>query len=329
MPDTQEGTPPPLESFDNASGEVAPVTHSEPSFGTKQPQKQPQKQPLMLVVPWLHLEMEPVALPAEALFFDPGLHPLAGPDNGMVNDSRRVPGRWRPVAVPLSEGMATAFLREATVFAREHGAGRAMLSANALTGNDFYAGSALSIQSELTGGTPSRDNPAVRYQQLLLLAWQMEEQDLELRKLQHLIDTGWQKLDSALGVEDSEGINGFSEDRSPVISANRETVVPWRLVLEAMLFFAPQGTLLVTSHREIIESLEDVPDDPMESFTGDFAQALSHIRAKAVRMVRAPGWKLIGATRCPAGKPWLERVFFLACLQNDESGTGSDSSGRA
>ncbi|TVR00788.1 MAG: hypothetical protein EA399_03650 [Desulfovibrionales bacterium] len=277
--------------------------------------------------------METASLPAEACFFDPGVHVIPDPDKDMADGSSRVPGRWYPATAPLSKGMATAFLRESSAFAREHGASRATLNTNALSGNDFYTGSALSIQSELTGGAPHRDNPAVRYQQLLLLAWQMEEQDMELRHLQNLVDAGWQKLDSALGVEDSEGVKGLSEGRSQVVFENREAVMPWNLVLEAMLFFAPRGTLLLTSHSGIIASLADVPEDPQtdppESLSVDLARALSSIQAKAVRMVRAPGWKLVGATRCPAGKPWLERGYLLACLQDDEFRNGADFGERA
>ncbi len=309
MPHIQEGSPEPLEPLDHAPGVAAPSTQPDLPRETIQP--------LMLVVPWLHPEMEPVTLPAEARFFDLGV--------GSTSVPVGTPGRWRPADAPLSEAMTTAFLRESAAFARERGGSRGALNVNALTGNDFYAGSALSIQSELTGGAKRRDDSAVRCQQLLLLAWQVEEQALELRSLDQHVQAGWRELDAALGVDETDEIEVFSGERFSLVPEDRESILPWRLVLEAMLFFVPQGTLLMTSHREIIENLVDEPDcspaDLPGNVSGDRECWLTSVLAEAARIVRAPGWKLAGATRCPTDKPWLERERFLICVGPGVSGT--------
>ncbi len=309
MPHIQEGSPEPLESLDHAPGVAAPSTQPD--------QPHENTQPLMLVVPWLHPEMEPVTLPAEARFFDPGTSPTSVPVG--------TPGRWLPADAPLSEAMAAAFLRESAAFALERGGSRGALNVNALTGNDFYAGSALSIQSELTGGARRRDDPAVRCQQLLLLAWQVEEQALELRSLDQHVQAGWRELDEALGVDDTDEIEDLSGERFALVPGDRESIPSWRLVLEAMLFFVPQGTLLMTSHREIIETLADEPDCSLADCSGnessDLERLLASVQTEVARTVHAPGWKLVGATRCPTDKPWLEREHFLICLGPDVSGT--------
>ena len=328
MPDTQEGSPEPLDPLDRTPGVATPPTLPD--------QPHEDTQPLLLVVPWLHPEMEPVTLPAAVRFFNPGVGPASIPvgtqiANMMANPMANpmvLPGGWRPADAPLSEAMASAFLRETAAFARERGGSRGSLNVNALTGNDFYAGSALSIQSELTGGSPRRDDPAVRSQQLLLLAWQVEEQKLELRSLDQHVQAEWRELDAALGVDDMDErgeIEDFSGGRLSVTPEDRESTLPWRLILEALLFFVPQETLLVTSHREIIEALLDTPDCPRADLPGNVTETLdallSNGQAGMARIVRAPGWKLVGAVRCPTGKPWLERERVLICLDPDGSGT--------
>jgi hypothetical protein len=313
MSHIQEGSPEPLEPLDHAPG-VA-VSSTQPNLHHET------TQPLMLAVPWLHSEMEPIALPAEASFFDPGVGPRS------IQKSR--PGEWHPADAPLSEAMAAAFLRESAAFARERGGSRGALNVNSLAGNDFYAGSALSIQSELTGGARRRDDPAVRCQQLLLLAWQLEEQALELRSLDQHVQAGWRELDAALGVDDTGENEDLSGERFALVPGDRESIPSWRLVLEAMLFFVPQGTLLMTSHREIIETLTDEPDCSLADFpgneSGDLEGLLVSVQAEMARTVHAPGWKLVGATRCPTDKPWLEREHFLICLGPDVSGTQGPS----
>lgn len=305
MPHIQEGSSEPLENLDHPLRGALSMQPDQP-FETIQP--------LMLAVPWLHSEMESVMLPAEASFFDPGVGPRSVPAG--------TPGGWRPADAPLSEAMASAFLRESTAFVREHVGSRGALNVNALVGNDFYAGSALAIQSELTGGARRRNDPAVRFQQLLLLAWQVEEQALELRNLDQHVQAGWRELDAALGMDDTDNIPGLSGERFSLVPEEREPVLPWRLVLEAMLFFVPQGTLLATSHREIIEALAEEPGCSPAKFSenkvvGDYEKLLSRVQAGGGRIIHAPGWKLIGASRCPADKPWLERERFLICLGPD------------
>ncbi len=306
MPHIQEGSPEPL---DHAPGVAAPSTQSDQPHETIQP--------LLLAVPWLHPEMEPGTLPVDARFFDPGVGPASLPVG--------IPGGWRPADAPLSEAMASAFLRESAAFVREHGGSRGALNVNTLAGNDFYAGSALSIQSELTGGAGRRDDPAVRCQQLLLLAWQVEEQTLELRSLGRHIQAGLRDLDAVLGVDDTDEIKVLSGERFSLVPEDRELILSWRLVLEAMLFFVPQETLLMTSHPEIIENLVDAPDcspaDLPVSESGDLGDLLSSVQAGAARIVRAPGWKLVGSQRCPTDKPWLEWEHFLICVGPGVSGT--------
>lgn len=210
-----------------------------------------------------------------------------------------------------------------------------MLNASALAGNDFYTGSTLAIQSQLTGGpgTGHRDEPALRCQQLLLLAWQLEEQALEMRSLERSINACWQNLDQTLGIEesgeplDSGEHRDFSGKRFFVASLDQEAILPWRLVLEAVLFFLPQQTLLISSHREIVDSLADVPACPVEELPrlvaaqfGSFDPLLN------VKVVHTPGWQLAGKTHCPADRPWLDYDRFLLVVSRSEKGKKGQAS---
>lgn len=273
----------------------------------------PCKQPLVLAIPWFHEQMAP-PFPVEVCFFDPGIDQ----DQGTKS--------WRPPELPLSRDMVRSFLRESTSFAQERARGKAVLSASALMGDDYYAHTALAIQSRLTGGTGAAPQPdaALRCHQILLLAWQHEEQVLEIQGIQHTIQAGFQDLEQSLGVEDSEDYAEVAQPRHFLTPPETEQALPWPLVLEAILFFLPPETILVTSLQEIADSLTEIASSSeTELRSGGIPEhVFAAVENSGSRIVRAPGWKLLGKTRCPKDKPWLaaNHFIFLALLQSSDPG---------
>lgn len=258
---------------------------------------------LLITFPHLHPDAGRTGTDQGVLSFDPGMQ------------DEPPPCAWRPADLPLSPAMARAFLRESDRFALEHGRDKAKLSARALVGDDFYAQTSLAIRSRLTsqaGQPPPDAAQAVQAQQVLLLAWQLEQQFLEMRDMQRRIDADLDELGRILDPEGEAGDRLSAAD--PLLWEDESLGLPWRTILEALLLFTPAEAVLSTSDRTVLDALGDL--DPgfeihPDGFPEDLAAAVRHGR---VRLFRAPGWRLAGRTRPAADKPWLEafRTVLLA-----------------
>lgn len=209
---------------------------------------------------------------------------------------------WRPDNLPLNADMVRAFLRESALFALEHGRSGRKLTASALTREDFYAHTSLAIRAQLTAPVDpqqSASDQAIQSQQILLLASQLEQQAQEIQAAQQSIRSGWDDLARTMGVDET--------DELPFLDGEREFLedegqaLPWRLILEALLFFAPPEAVLATCSQEALEALGEMEDCP-EPIP---QQVRALLADSAGRLIRAPGWQLVGKKRCPTDKPWL------------------------
>lgn len=252
--------------------------------------------PFFLCFPELDPRAVRTGMPIDAFFFDPG-----APDNAS-------PRSWKPANLPLAEDTTRAFLRESARFAQEHAKSGTGLSAGTMHREDFYAQTSLAIRARLTQAADPEEsarNRAVQAQQVLLLAWQLEQQALEIREMQQAVHEGLDDLSKALGVDEADdgpfspgGLNLADDDA-------RE--LPWRMILEAMLHFAPPWAILATGNEGVRTVFEEWPDAPAGLVPAGASRIISPLLdSGAGRLVHGPGWRLAGRTRCPADKPWLE-----------------------
>ncbi|MBF0482714.1 MAG: hypothetical protein HQK81_07450 [Desulfovibrionaceae bacterium] len=108
----------------------------------------------------------------------------------------------------------------------------------------------------------------------------------------------------------------------PVVLPNAPTVAgapegpPWRLVLEALLFFAPPECALLTADPDIASAWDEFGARLAPPAPGELASWFpGRIAAPGLAMGRAPGHALISRTARDAEKPWLDvqrTVFFIA-----------------
>lgn len=254
-------------------------------------------------------------LSPEVLFCDPGVH------------VRPQPRTWRPNHLPMDLDTARAFLREARRFAQEHSKGGAPLTTASLIQDDFYAQTTLAIRAKLTSGSDShhRNNEiAVQVQQILLLAWQLEQEHLELRSMHLDVEAGWAKLTHTLGVDtaDADEIRTFAQEPHGAAPA---AILPWQKVIQALLFFTPPGVVLSSCNREVAEALDEAePTHPVLVPDRFSTELNSLIRSGEVRFLNIPGWRIAGKKRLPEDKPWLasSRVVLLYG-QNRKSTSGA------
>lgn len=209
---------------------------------------------------------------------------------------------WRPDNLPLNADLVRAFLRESARFALEHGRSGWKLTASALTREDFYAQTSLAIRAQLTAPADpqqSASDQAIKSQQILLLASQLEQQAQEIQTVQQSIRSGWDDLARTMGVDETDELPFLDGEREFLEDEGQALL--WRLILEALLFFAPPEAMLATCSEEVLEALGE-----MEACSEPIPQQVRALLANSAgRLIRAPGWQLVGKKKCPADKPWL------------------------
>lgn len=270
---------------------------------------------MLLHFPQMHPDLLPpawrAALPESARFLDPGLG---------TTDS---PLHLRPLAAPFDPRTARALLADTLRYGESVANPRDILAqglvqqldqAEARLAEGSRAVLAEVQQCVAAPAGPARqpagaqDNARRQAQMVLLLAWNLEERLLELSGIEAGLRTAWDRLgqsvtageESADEETDQEAqalgreLSGMSLPEASSLS------MPWRRLLESFAVFAADSALC-TCDAEIGAALAEagVPEAPLADMPG------------AVRVFRAPAWKLMGLDRLPGDRPWLDAPLTL------------------
>jgi hypothetical protein len=126
--------------------------------------------------------------------------------------------------------------------------------------------------------------------------------------------------------EDEDGLPGEAPGDMPVVLPDAPTVAaapqtpPWRLVLEAMLFFLPPQAALLTADPDIAGAWDEFgarlappsPDALASWFPG-------RVMAPGLAMGRAPGYALVSRTAPDPEKPWLDAHRTVFCIARGDT----------
>ncbi|MES9995052.1 hypothetical protein [Desulfovibrio aminophilus] len=262
---------------------------------------------MFVFFPTMHAELLPDDVLPGVLLLDPGY------------DDAESEGRLRPAGLPLEPATARALVRDSVNFGEQFQAPGDLAAyglIEALNRND--EGSA-AIQSELSRrmrglpGTPESDPFPAQAQMTLLLAWFYEERFLEMQRLEQGLAVSWEAFGRGLGLDPEEDETGEAElDRAlsgltaPLVGRPQ---YPWRVLLEAVALFLPEGAVLVTSEAEPVSAWAEAG---LESVVADGAD-LGGLPG-GTRILSAPVWRLSGRRREPAGRPDLLRRLEVAVL---------------
>ncbi len=219
---------------------------------------------LVINIPELHPELVKAAFPGGVKFFDPGLRRETG---GTFFLSPLLPFNPKQASQMLGSfaGLNRDFPRpgELSAFARAQ-----MDAMSRRKGMDETEAADLG-RFLLSQGLPgdvrqveksSPEKSLALSQQVLLLAWQMEEYGLELRGIPDDLARSLKVFDEALGLEGDfpggRGLHGeFSGEAFP--GDWEDLVPPWPLVVEHIVRFLPEGGALLTTRRELRSIWED------------------------------------------------------------------------
>lgn len=266
---------------------------------------------MLLAFPYMHPELFTGATVPGIRFLDPGM--LDEPSEKM----------FRPDGLPMDKKTATALINDCINFGEQFKDPAEMAYFGAMTTEEFYEGSSLSIQSQLTqrfndgvGGKEEREKKeaAARAQFVLLLAWFFEERMLEVASIEKGVRNSWKSMDETIGVDDEdrvdEGIlnHATTESHTGGVSDGQSIQLPWKRTVEALPAFVPQDTVLVCTDKDIIAAWDDLEI----AFSAADAKLGLPEGAQAATL---PAWRFGGRRKEPIDLPLAQSEITIAIIR--------------
>lgn len=266
---------------------------------------------MFLYFPQMHPELLSVhtreTLPPETCFLDPGLGAATGTEH------------VRSECAPFDQRTAKALLADTLRFGEAQAHPRDILvqslieQAGALSPESGRAVQ-IEVENSLLGGGAATDDAGPleaarrQAQMLLLLAWSLEERQLDLRSVEGKLKSAWDRLDESVAAG-SEAVDEEVDPEALVLGRELSGLMPpaasalstpWRRLLESYAVLMP-GQPLCTAEPEIAAALVEagVPEAPLSEMPG------------ARRVFRAQIWRLMGHEALPKGRPWLDQMLTL------------------
>ena len=266
----------------------------------------------IIYVPTLHSSLAPKGLPEDLLFMFPGLNTAPGI------------GYFTPEGLPFSPREASRVLAEMLAlgtsfnssgdlklmagqgwlereekrkekFREENTALEKFAQDGTAPGGNAWTRAAASEGLSATSQAEQFKNS----QKALLLAWEHEESIISMRELESKIAEGENRLAASLG--DGGGKASSAQNFPPA-----RPEYSWRVVLDAMSAFLPDGALLFTAFGPMLDDLRG--QGMLEPLPGNLADELAawpEELLSSLLTVNAPIWRLLGYAALPADRPWL------------------------
>lgn len=263
---------------------------------------------MLLSFPHMHPALSATAVEG-IRFFDPGL--------GEEGDERF----FRPESLPMDQRTAKSLINDCINFGEQFKDPGEMAYFGAVSADDFYEGSSMSIQAQLTRqfddgkGTKDereRKEAASRAQFILLLAWSFEEKMMELASIEDGVKKSWKSMDQTLGVDDEDRLDervldlGNRESHTGGVSDGQNVRLPWARIIEALPAFVPQDTVYVCTDKEIIESWDDM---------GIVFAPAGDDMPKGTEVAVMPAWQFAGRRREPDNMPLSKTEITVAIIR--------------
>lgn len=264
---------------------------------------------MLLSFPTMHPELFSSQLSEKVTFFDPGLTPESGPD------------MYRPDNLPLDNKTAKALINDCINFGEQFKDPSEMAYFGAVTSDDFYEGSSMSIQAQLTrqfdDGIGNKEERLMKEalhkaQFILLLAWFFEEKMMELEQIEAGVKNSWKSMDKTLGVDDEDRINervlDLSNRESHTSGASDEQAIPlpWQRIVEALPGFSPDDAILLCTTKDIIANWDELDIE--------FAAGGKDLPEGAL-VATLPAWRFAGRRREPADMPLALKEVTVAIIR--------------
>jgi len=252
----------------------------------------------------MHSEFLPTELVGKVSTFDPG----------MVEQD--VEGGFRPGNLPLDSKTAHTLIDDCIRFGEQFKDPSEMAYFGVMSTEEFYEGSSLSIRAQLTrqfddgkGTKAAREEKEAlsKAQFILLLAWFFEERMIELKKLERGIKDSWKSIDTTLGIEDEDRVNGrvlelsATESHTGGQSDEQRVRLPWHQIIEALPLFLPAEAILFCTEQEIYAHWRELEID--------FSPAPKGMELpEGAQIASQPVWRFAGRRKQPSTPSLLSEV---------------------
>ena len=263
---------------------------------------------MLIYFPELHEEL--IAEKVEgALLFDPGV------DREQSKDTLV----FRPENLPVEPELCKRMIADFVSYGESLGKMFKMLAMPASSDKDQFGERSSAIENELTAlisSTPEvkeTGTELVQNQVVLALVYAYEEKQLELAEIENGLNKKWSGFGESIGLDADDqadqhamAIGGLIA-HSPVQVADR-VVLPWQKVLEGFAVLLPENSVLVTSDADAVAIWRDLELEFHEK---------EGILPEKATFVKDHAWKLMGLSRLPEDKPWLDRKFLVALATSE------------
>lgn len=287
----------------------------------------------IIYVPIMHSSLAPAGLPEDVLFVCPGLCSKGDPPAN-VFEPESLPFKGHAAKTVLDEMLSLGLffspggdlkLKAGQGWLEREKTHKHSLRAESMALKEFSRSGAVpkgnqwsraAIAGELL--ELSQTEQFCNAQKALLLAWKHEENILSMHDLEKKVLAGQNRLKDALG--DSLSAEDFSElaSGSDCHAGNAATLPParpeysWRIVLDALSAFLPDGARLLTAYTPMIEDSREL--GLLEPLPGNVARELEGWPEELVSTLlsaRLPMWRLLGYAAQPQDRPWLGTSYEL------------------
>ncbi len=273
----------------------------------------------LLYFPNMHPELAPWEIPAGVSFLDPGL---------LLADSGQQFHYLRPGNLPLDQKQARGYLQQVQNLSAQLKSPKELEALNNLEFPHTFSQTSLALADELRanlqqkGAAPkAKQNvaaPELQAQMTLLLAWELEEQYLEMSRLERGLHNKWHSMQNALGLE-GEKPDFFPSSEFSADTRQQAETGPWTRLLVCLLsFLQSEDDWLYVDQEHIWQDwleqglkCSDLQDDLLQ----ELQVPSGSLDVSGLQRLRARGWELALYSRPVPEKPWLDNYYnvLVAC----------------
>lgn len=265
---------------------------------------------MLLSFPYMHPELIPAELMERVSFFDPGMTDASDETS------------FRPATLPMDPKTASALIADCINFGEQFKDPSEMAYFGVMSTDDFYEGSSMSIKAQLTQRFNDgqgfkeervRKEGIAKAQFILLLAWFFEEKMIELASIEKGVKDTWKSMDTRLGMDDEDRIEGrvlelsTAESHTGGVSDGQSIPYPWKRIIEALPAFIPTETVLVCADKEILSIWDDLEIE--------FAQPERDDLPIGALVATLPAWKFAGRRNEPKELPFALTELTVAIVR--------------
>lgn len=280
---------------------------------------------MFLYFPYMHSSLVSKEVSQFVYFLNPGI-PLK-------DNAHRY---WRPPNLPMDEALATKYLQECLNFGNQFKEPSELAYYAAFNMNDFYSHTSMAIKSELAdwfennhdGSESMREQENyLNAQMMLLLAWSLEENILELFELEQGLQNKWELFYDSVGFSEQEKqYNPYPVNKTATLfDPQKISILSWKRLLPWFLRYLPNDAYLLVTEKDIAKEWmeNDILFSPIQEESSAAKRWSLKEGVAKIWQIQTPGWNLILKNGPIQEKPWMNKEYKVLYLDKHKEGNSN------